>query len=83
MILNGDECEFKVIESRPLRKEPAVFEVGGCQIKEVNKVKLLGVIIDSRIKFDDHIKNISREVNKKVDALARISPIQMEGEGYL
>lgn len=41
--------------------------VGGCK-------KLLEVKIDSKLSFDDHVKDIQEKANKKLSALARAEP---------
>ncbi len=74
MILNGDKCEFTIFESKPSSSKPAEIKINQCQIKEVKNVKLLGITIDSQLKFDNHIKRICREAGKKINALARITP---------
>ena len=47
--------------------------VGNEQIWESNTEKLLGVIIDKNLNFNDHANKICREAGKKVTALCRIS----------
>ena len=37
------------------------------------KQELLGVIIDSRLTFEEHVNNLSKKASQKLNALARIS----------
>ena len=40
---------------------------------ESNDVKLLGIIIDKKIKFDKHVSNICSKVNRKLSAFTRVA----------
>ena len=37
------------------------------------QVKLLGIAIDNKLKFDDHITKICRKANSKLSTLSRIA----------
>ena len=39
-----------------------------------NKNELLGIILDSKLSFEDHINNICKKASQKLNALARIAP---------
>ena len=47
--------------------------VGENNVTEKNQVKLLGIIIDNELKFDDHITKICRKANSKRSALSRLA----------
>ena len=47
--------------------------VGENNVTEKNQVKLLGIIIDNELKFDDHITKICRKANSKLSALSRLA----------
>ena len=44
-------------------------------IKTVDKVKLLGVIINSKLKLDEHVKSLCLKANRNVSALSRVAKI--------
>ena len=44
-------------------------------ITTVDKVKLLGIIIDSKLKFDEHVKSHGLKANRKISALSIIAKI--------
>ena len=44
-------------------------------VKTVDKVKLLGVIIDSKLKFDEHVKSLCLKANRNISALSRVDTI--------
>ena len=43
-------------------------------IWEENNVKLLGIQIDSQLKFDNHVQNICSKAGRKLSALTRMVP---------
>ena len=42
------------------------------KIWETRTARLLGIIIDTEIKFDEHLRNLYLKANKKVSLLTRI-----------
>ena len=54
-------------------KKPEIDSVDGISIAASSHEKLLGVIIDSELKFENHITEICLKVSKKINALCRIS----------
>ena len=69
-----------MIEAKSNNDEKSKVKVNGKEIVEEDKVKLLGVIIDNQLKFDDHIKHMCSEAGKKISALARIAPYLNENK---
>ena len=39
-----------------------------------NNNQLLGIILDSKLSFEDHINNLCKKGSQKLNALARIAP---------
>ena len=57
-----------------MRKQPRLtLEITDITIPLIDKVKLLGVTIDSQSKFDDHIKALCQTGNRKVSAFSRVA----------
>ena len=54
-------------------KKPEIVSVDGISIAASSHEKLLGVIIYSELKFENHITEICLKVRKKINALCRIS----------
>ena len=48
------------------------IEINGDVIKMSDTVKLLGVIIDSKLRFNEHVKIICQKTNNKVKAFSRV-----------
>ena len=54
-------------------KKPEIVSVHGISIAASSHEKLLEVIIDSELKFENHITKLCLKVSKKINALCRIS----------
>ena len=79
MALNGDKCQFLIIEPAWVnRNERKKIIVDGNTIEEVKKGKLLGITIDNNINMGEHIKHICKSASNKLYALARISHFMSE-----
>lgn len=46
--------------------------MNGEQIERVNEIKYLGVCIDDKLRFNDHINNLCAKISKKIGFLKRI-----------
>ena len=51
------------------------IEIDKIVVKSFDKVKLLGVIIDSELKFDEHVKSLCLKTNRNISALSRVAKI--------
>ena len=69
MQLNQDKCHFLVMGNTP---EHLWAKVGDSSIWESQQEKLLGVIIDKNLKFNEHLSIICKKASSKVTALARM-----------
>ena len=49
------------------------INVGGNQLSSSKSEELLGILIDHKLTFENHLLNIVQKVNQKLHALARIS----------
>ena len=72
MKLNADKYHLLVSGHK---YEETWVELGKNLIWESKEVKLLGVTIDNELKFESHIMNICRKVNRKLSALSRMGNI--------
>ena len=50
-----------------------IVSIYGIPLAASSHEKLLGVTIDSELKFENHIKELCLKVSKKINALCRIS----------
>lgn len=63
-----------VLITKRKRKIAASFTVGVHQIQTVNAIKYLGVMLDDRLTFAQHIENARRKAGNAQAALARMMP---------
>ena len=66
---NGDKCHLIVSTN-----DTAEIQIGEYLIKSSTNEKLRGVNIDSKLTFDRHVSHLCNKANKKLRALARITP---------
>ena len=54
-------------------QEEANIQIANTTIKSSKSQKLLGVVLDNKLKFDIHVGNICQKANRKLNALARLT----------
>ncbi len=76
--------KFQVMYMKPIRAKqeqvPEHLEVNGVMIKRDTHVKLLGLTIDDKLKFDVHINNICAKASKQLNVLNRFKHVFNVGE---
>ena len=72
MKLNEEKCHF-IISGNKI--EHLWAKIGDAMIWESSKEKLLGVTIDTDLKFDEHVSNLCLRAGRKLTALARLTKI--------
>ena len=70
MKMNEDKSHLFVFGSKG--KEVSV-NISGSLIQESDEEKLLGVTLDRRLNFKNHVSNLCRKASQKLLALARVS----------
>jgi predicted transport protein len=74
MILNAPKCHFLLSGPKTVVEHISV-KVGEQVIWESQKEKLLGLIVDKQMKFQDHIKSVIKKASGKLSALTRLARI--------
>ena len=64
MMFHRTRIKNKKVEDR--------VHIGGKNLVNVNNTKFLGVIIDSKLNWSDHIRNIKNKVSKSIGILTKI-----------
>ena len=69
----ANPSKFQVMLMGLKTNDRIVLDIGGVSIDVVNSVKLLGVTIDSKLKFGQYVTNLCQKANNKISAFSRIS----------
>ena len=72
MKLNADKCHLLVLGQRC--DDPVTVRIGSADVVNSSEEKLLGVQVDSKLSFDNHVSKLCQKASNKLYALARISP---------
>ena len=72
MKFNADKCHLLVLRQKC--DDPVTIRIGNADVVNSSEEKLLGVQIDSRLSFDNHVSKLCQKASNKLYALARISP---------
>ena len=70
MKMNEDKSHLLVFGSNG---EDVSVNISGSLIQESDEKKLLGLTLDRRLNFKNHISNLYKKVNQKLHGLARVS----------
>ena len=65
---NTDKCHLIIVNNQDNN-----IKIGNDIITSKISVKLLGVMIDNKLNFNEHVDNICKKANNKLHALARIA----------
>ena len=65
---NTDKCHLLVLNQKDNTIRIGTEEVTGC-----TSVKLLGVTVDNKLNFEEHVTKLGKKANQELHALARIS----------
>ena len=71
IVLNPETCHFMLFGVKENEQFDLIYN--GITLKHISHEKMLGVTIDNKLSFDEHIINICKTANKKPNALSRIN----------
>ena len=81
--LNAIKTEFMIIgshhrvrrlDSTP-ESTPYIIQVGDIMIKRITKVKYLGLVVYENLSWDEHVKYISKKINRNIGIINRMRSI--------
>ena len=67
MKANADKCHLLVT-----RDTDVTAKIGEFDVKNSREEKLLGVKIDSKLSFENHVSSLCKKASQKLHALARV-----------
>ena len=68
MKANADKCHLPVT-----RDADVTFKIGEFDVKNSREEKLLGVKIDSKLSFENHVSSLCKKASQKLHAFARVA----------
>ena len=69
----ANPSKFQVMLLGLKTDDSIVLDIGNVSIDVVSSIKLLGITIDSKLKFDQHLAKLCQKANNKISAFSRIS----------
>lgn len=76
MILNGSKTKCMMVTGKRLVKnmdeDQLLLKINGKRLEQVTSQKLLGVIIDDKLNFDDHIEELCKKISQRIAVLKKI-----------
>ena len=71
MVVNPKKFQLMFLGLK--RKRGLRLDIQGSKILAREHVKLLGIEIDNKLKFDKHVQSLCQKVNKKTSAFSRLN----------
>ena len=68
MKANQDNCHLIITKN-----ENVSMHIGPFEIKNTDSEKLLGIKVDSRLNFNEHLDGLIKKTSRKINALSRIT----------
>ena len=81
VLVHGKRIPAKLDDGTPLRLD---VKIDDSVIEQVSSHKILGVVIDSQMKYESHIDELCKKLSKRIGLLKHISPFlkQRQRETY-
>ena len=84
MIANPEKFHCIILTKNKADNSDLDCKIGSKVIKTEQKVKLLGITIDNKLKFDEHVSGICRKASAQLNALSRLNKfLSMEAKTIL
>ena len=69
MVLNSGKCHFMCLGQNTVNE---TFVYDNIEMKNSKEEKILGVIIDNKLRFKSHVKNLCKKASQKIWTLSRL-----------
>ena len=70
--VNIDKCHVMLISGRNTSRYSLNIDIDGVKIPHVRSAKYLGVVIDSELKWNDHINELSSRLSSRLYVLRKL-----------
>ena len=74
LTLNPDKTHYMVFHRARMKSKTGKISIGNNAIDEVKSTKLLGIIIDDKLKWTEHIQYNKNKISKSIGILIKIRP---------
>ena len=74
MIVNPDKFQAMILQNSRNSKnyEPVKLEIESAKIETKNTVKLLGITIDNKLNFEEHISELCKKASMQLNTISRL-----------
>ena len=72
MIVNPGKFQSMILDKKDKNTDSIELEICGYKIKTSESVKLLGINIDNKLKFDNHVSNLCKRASMQLNAIYRL-----------
>ena len=69
MKVNKDKCHLVISNN-----EKVSIKIDNIELENTSSKKLLGIVIDSKLNFKEHLEGIIKKASRKVNVLSRVTP---------
>ena len=73
MIVNPDKFQSMILDKKDKNNESLELDICGYKIRTSESVKLLGIDIDNKLNFDNHVSNLCKRASMQLNAIYRLS----------
>ena len=71
MILNGSKTKCMMVTG--MEEDQLLLKINRKRLEQVTSQKLLGVLIDDKLNFDDHIEELCKTISQRIAVLKKIT----------
>ena len=83
MIVNSDKFQFIVLDKAKNDHTNEIIKIDNQELKAISSIKLLGVTLDDKLNFNQHVSNLCRSAANQLNALIRLKQfLTMEEKKY-
>ena len=75
LYMNVSKTQYMIFSGRKNQNHSVKLRIEGNQLTCVNKSKFLGVVIDNKLSWKDHVSHVKNKVSKGIGIIAKAKPL--------